>query len=211
MKKVHRVCESLPVGMMLCVIGGCLDADSFLLHGHVFAGLQTGNLVLLGAGYSQLNKFQILKYLAAITSFICGLILTRIFQDHDRKIKRSFSLDAVIIEMTLLLAAVLSSAIVSDYTMIAIMSFVSGVQLQAFPRINGHPFTPLMMMGHMKKTVNFMDKGDHPRVIANVSSLVSFWIGAIVTGLLIPVLGDKSLLFAVVMLVLILLDSAFIK
>ncbi|XIF19927.1 MAG: DUF1275 domain-containing protein [Acetilactobacillus jinshanensis] len=54
------------------------------------------------------------------------------------------------------------------------MSIVGAIQLQAFPRIDGHPFTPLMMMGHMKKTVNFMDKGDRSRVIANY--LISFLI-----------------------------------
>ncbi|MTM60837.1 DUF1275 domain-containing protein, partial [Turicibacter sanguinis] len=39
--------QTLKVGMMLAVVGGFLDAYTYLLEGHVFANAQTGNIVLL--------------------------------------------------------------------------------------------------------------------------------------------------------------------
>ncbi|URL61083.1 YoaK family protein [Acetilactobacillus jinshanensis] len=204
MTKLHQLYQSLPVGMLLCAVGGSLDADSFLLHGHVFAGLQTGNLVLLGAGYSQLSGMQIIKYISALVAFVLGLILTRFYQDLCKAAKAhhfSFSAQMILAEVILLLVVCLLSQSGHDLISIALMSFVGAVQLQTFPKIKGHPFTPLMMMGHMKKTINFMDKGDYPRVIANLLSLISFFIGAIITGLLIQWLNDWALLFAIIMLI----------
>lgn len=209
MKKINSIYQSLSVGMLLCAIGGGLDADSFLLHGHIFAGLQTGNLVLLGAGYSQLNGLQILRYVVAILAFAVGLIITRFFQDHNRDSKHLFPTVAILSEIILLFLICLLSNVVNNLIIIAIMSIVGAIQLQAFPKIEGHPFTPLMMMGHMKKTVNFMDKGNHERVITNVCSLVSFFIGTVITGILLIFIGDWSLLFDIAMLGLILIMARY--
>lgn len=206
MSKLRQVYQSLTVGMLLCAVGGSLDADSFLLHGHVFAGLQTGNLVMLGAGYSQLNMSQILKYVAAIVAFVMGLVLMRISQDaYDREHRHQISLPAraIGVEMILLLLVCILSRHVSNLIVIAMMSLVGAIQLQSFQIIKGNSFTPLMMMGHIKKLINFMDKGNRARTVANLMSLVSFFAGAVITGLLLPWIGDWSLIFAIVMLLII--------
>lgn len=45
--------ESTVFGALLTMAAGCIDAHSYLLHGQVFAGLQTGNLILLGVRLGQ--------------------------------------------------------------------------------------------------------------------------------------------------------------
>lgn len=40
--------ETLIIGILLAMSAGGLDAYTYLVHGEVFAGLQTGNLILLG-------------------------------------------------------------------------------------------------------------------------------------------------------------------
>ncbi len=46
--KQKQMSDSLTVGVLLAVVGGFLDAYTYLLRGHVFANAQTGNIVLLG-------------------------------------------------------------------------------------------------------------------------------------------------------------------
>lgn len=49
-EKVH---ERLEFGMALAATAGGLDAYTYLVHGEVFAGLQTGNFILLGVHLGQ--------------------------------------------------------------------------------------------------------------------------------------------------------------
>lgn len=47
-EKAH---ERLEFGMALAATAGGLDAYTYLVHGEVFAGLQTGNFILLGGSF----------------------------------------------------------------------------------------------------------------------------------------------------------------
>jgi hypothetical protein len=44
----HNVVDSLSAGALFAFTGGSLDAFLYLNHGHVFAGVMTGNAVLWG-------------------------------------------------------------------------------------------------------------------------------------------------------------------
>ena len=47
--KIHQITEdSLHLGLLLAMVGGYLDAYTFVGRGGVFANAQTGNIVLLG-------------------------------------------------------------------------------------------------------------------------------------------------------------------
>ena len=45
--------ERLIIGVFLAAAAGGLDAYTYLFHGEVFAGLQTGNFILLGLNLGQ--------------------------------------------------------------------------------------------------------------------------------------------------------------
>ena len=60
MKKRYQTSETLPVGLLLALAGGFLDAYSYLNRGQVFATAETGNLVLLGINFSMGNWSQAL-------------------------------------------------------------------------------------------------------------------------------------------------------
>ena len=48
MSRNKQVSETHLLGLLLAVVGGFLDAYTYLCRGRVFANAQTGNIVLLG-------------------------------------------------------------------------------------------------------------------------------------------------------------------
>ncbi|MEG0079125.1 DUF1275 family protein, partial [Enterococcus sp.] len=51
--KEYPLHERLIIGVFLAAAAGGLDAYTYLFHGEVFAGLQTGNFILLGLNLGQ--------------------------------------------------------------------------------------------------------------------------------------------------------------
>ena len=72
--KQKQMSDSLTVGDLLAVVGGFLDAYTYLLRGHVFANAQTGNIVLLGLSAAQGEFLKASYYLLPILAFLCGVL-----------------------------------------------------------------------------------------------------------------------------------------
>lgn len=76
-KQFHgQASESLRLGLLLAVVGGFLEAYTFLSRGGVFANCETGNLVLLGLYLAQGQMARAMTYLPPILAFFCGVLLT---------------------------------------------------------------------------------------------------------------------------------------
>ncbi len=74
--------ESLPVGVLLAMAGGFLDAYTYLFHGEVFASMQSGNVILLGINLSTGQFEQAFRYLPPICMFLVGIVVTNYLQHH---------------------------------------------------------------------------------------------------------------------------------
>ena len=57
-----QMSDSFRIGAMLAVVGGFLDAYTYLARGQVFANAQTGNIVLLGVHLSEGDFKKALSY-----------------------------------------------------------------------------------------------------------------------------------------------------
>ena len=192
------------------MVGGSIDADSFLLHGHVFAGLQTGNLVILGADFPNLTLAQILRYVFALAAFIIGIIGVRFCQKWGRRSRLPKVM--LLTELGLLILVSSLAKILDSDVLVGLMSLAGAIQLQEFQQIHHQSFTSLMMMGHIKKTIDFTFSEQWPRVAANALTLFGFIFGAVVTGILLSIWGDLALSFAIIiLLVLVLLPHSIIN
>ena len=78
--KRYQTSESLPVGLLLALAGGILDAYTYLNRGQVFATAETGNLVLLGINLSQGKLDRVVYYLLPILSFAAGVLVTELLR-----------------------------------------------------------------------------------------------------------------------------------
>ena len=68
-QKTVQVSESLRLGLVLALVGGYLDAYTYLCRGGVFANAETGNMVLLGIHLAQGHWQGALKYLSPVLAF----------------------------------------------------------------------------------------------------------------------------------------------
>ena len=70
-----QMSDSFRIGAMLAVVGGFLDAYTYLARGQVFANAQTGNIVLLGVHLSEGDFKKALSYLVPILAFVAGIFV----------------------------------------------------------------------------------------------------------------------------------------
>ena len=77
-EKRLQMSESFFLTAILAIVGGFLDAYSYLMRGHVFANAQTGNIVLFGVYLEKRNFTQAIYYLVDRKS-------TRLNSSHTQK------------------------------------------------------------------------------------------------------------------------------
>ena len=72
MNEGKHMSEALPLGLLLALTGGILDAYTYLNRGAVFATAETGNLVLLGVNLAMGHWLKVIYYLLPISSMPPG-------------------------------------------------------------------------------------------------------------------------------------------
>ena len=206
----HHPFDTPLIGDLLCAAAGGIDASSYLLHGHVFAGLQTGNLILLGTKFDQLNPEEILRYAFTVTMFFIGVVITRLIQEHSGQLPGRLERLILIVEMLLLAVAAEVACFRNDFWVNGIMALAAASQLQEFRQVAGNPFTSLMMTGHLRKVADFGYTGllSHyspatRRALINLQMLIGFLAGAIITGFSVGYLNNWSLAVPILFLLVI--------
>lgn len=201
-----NIYESPLVGLLLSMNSGAIDAYTFLQHGQVFVGLQTGNFILLGMSLSKLAGFKSLRYLFSILMFALGVVFIKHLQASrykERNIKRII----LIIDVILLIIVGILANILSDIFIVGLLAIAAAAQFQEFKLMNGNPFNPLMMTGNLRKLLdNFYSflrfKNVKSRRIAIDTCLVLFCfiLGSLIMGLLTNVF-DKYAIFLNVLII----------
>jgi Predicted membrane protein len=194
-----------------------LDAYTYLVHGEVFAGLQTGNFILLGVHLGQGHWGALIHYLIPILAFALGALLARYLQT---KIHKNQQLWFLTFEISLLLIVGIFSPQLPNLVVNALLSIAAATQLQEFQRLKGKPFTSLMMTGNLRNlSTNFFEgfiQHDAAKRIAFRDTLIilnSFVLGALLNGFLVTYFNQRTILFSLIFLglsVLLLLNDRHI-
>lgn len=202
-EKIH---ERLEFGMALAATAGGLDAYTYLVHGEVFAGLQTGNFILLGVHLGQGHWRALIHYLIPILAFALGALLARYLQT---KIHKNQQLWFLTFEISLLLIVGIFSPQLPNLVVNALLSIAAATQLQEFQRLKGKPFTSLMMTGNLRNlSTNFFEgfiQHDAAKRIAFRDTLIilsSFVLGALLNGFLVTYFNQRTILISLIFLVL---------
>lgn len=201
MKNQTPIQEQTYFGALLTMAAGGIDAYSFLFHGEVFAGLQTGNLILIGVNLGKGDLAAVLRYLTSIIAFFVGTIIIRILQKHAwlgthdstrRKVVLTYEI------VLLALVALLTSFVPSLITTI-ILSITAAAELQEFRKLNGGPFTPLMMTGNLRMlgetsldAIAYHDAAARKKFSATITIMTTFAIGALLVAALSPLLHQLT-------------------
>lgn len=209
--KEYPLHERLIIGIFLAAAAGGLDAYTYLFHGEVFAGLQTGNFILLGLNLGHGNFGALLRFIVPISAFFIGSVATRFLQHHlkDETSLRSRQKLVLVIEIILMLLTAFLSPYISDKLASALLSFAAAAQLQEFRKLHAGPFTSLMMTGNLRTLGEtswdaFIHHDKKAKAKFNDTAIVilSFVTGATLNSLLGNRLGTATIIVSAVVLVI---------
>jgi uncharacterized membrane protein YoaK (UPF0700 family) len=182
--------ESLPVGAILAAVGGFLDAYTYVRF-RVFAGTQTGNVILFSVDTASADGHAALRRLIPIAAFLLGVLAVEILDFRARHTVLLQRAHAVLALEIVLLAAVASLPDSAPEATITItVAFAAALQFSAFRVLAGSPYTTLLAMGTMRSTTvagyRWLVTRDATAALATVrfaAILGAFIAGALVGGL----------------------------
>ena len=200
----HPALISIRLSLVLAIIGGFLDAYTFIDRGKVFANAQTGNIVLFGINIADGKVNKALLYLLPILAFILGVLVSHY-------IKNSFMNNAEKIILTLEIIILLVISIVPlklpDTLVNVIISFIASVQVSTFRKLVDYPYCSTMCTGNLRSASDALfsylrdkDKSELKKLTAYILIIIFFIIGAILSAFFTIKYGVKSLLICVILL-----------
>lgn len=204
-RQKRQASETFRLGGLLAVIGGFLDAYTFLGRGGVFANAQTGNIVLLGISAAKGQWTAALLFLIPISAFIAGVLLAeRIKLRYQRRENLPFHWRQIIVvfEAAVLTAVVFVPQGQWDVAVTIAVSFVCALQVETFRKIHGDTFVTTMCTGNLRSATELfyrsrlMHDGYLGRRSLRYYGIILFFIlGAAIGTALTEIWPERSVLF----------------
>lgn len=203
MKEETHMSDALPLGLLLALTGGILDAYTYLNRGQVFATAETGNLVLLGLNCAMGHWRRAAYYLLPISSYAAGLLTTLALHRRSDRLFFHWRQFVVLAECLAVAAAALIPQGGLDPLVNCMIAFISAMQVQTFRKFRGCACATTMCTGNLRSGVEalyFHLADNEPGALARAGVyfglILCFIAGAVVSGLLSPLLGGRTVLAA---------------
>lgn len=202
---------SLRVAMLLSLVGGFLDAYTYLDHGGVFAGAQSGNVVLMAISAARGEWAQALRHVPSILAFCLGVAAA----EGLRRLRRpplglSTPAFVLLVEACLLFLVGSLSPVVPDQLVIIVVAFAAALQLSSFGLLHRWNYNSTMTTGNLRTAVQstmrwLIDRKPDARAEAlNLGGvIVGFAVGAAAGGVLSVLLHHQAIWIAAVLLCLV--------
>lgn len=204
-KREFQRSESFAAAALLALSGGLLDAYTYLCRGGVFANAQTGNMVLLAIRAAEGKWQEAGRYLIPILAFAAGVMVAETVKRLHRSAGAFHWRHTVLgLEIVLLAAAACAPLGTWDSVVNVAVSFVCALQVEAFRKVHGHAFASTMCTGNLRSGTEALYRcvseqaAGQPAYLPDVTlpSITCFLCGAALGGLLLPVLGQWTVLVA---------------
>ena len=208
MNKKRQMSETFRLGILLAIVGGFLDAYTYISRGEVFANAQTGNIVLLGLNIAEGNLKNSIYYLIPILAFALGVVISEVIKSkykdsnhiHWRQI-------IIVIEIIILfIVGFVPSGNMNVIVNVAI-SFVCSMQVESFRKVHGNAFATTMCTGNLRsgteqlyKYKKTKDKSMLHRTLQYYGIILFLILGAAIGALVTNLFNEKSVLFCCIIL-----------
>ncbi len=213
MKKIRKeetLHEHALIAMTLSLLGGYLDAYTYVLKGGVFANAQTGNVVLFSISLLSGQFSQIDKYLFPILAFSIGILISEYLKSNGKLFNNSLRIKMVLfIELIILLLIGFAGEFLSDFTVTCIVSFVAAIQVSTFNRLHGAAVATTMITGnlrssmeHLHQFLHYKDKKAGIKFLLYLTVIVFFGAGASLGGIISSFAGESSIYFCTLFIAL---------
>lgn len=147
----RQMSDRFITGSILALVGGFLDAYTYICRGHVFANAQTGNIVLLGVRLSEKDFAGALSYLAPIVAFISGIIIANFIQIKFKE-NQMIHWRQIILCLEVVTLLIVAGMPEGDLDSLAniMVSFVCSLQVESFRTVNGYAYASTMCTGNLR-------------------------------------------------------------
>ncbi len=142
--------ERMRVGLLLTFVGGFLEAYTYVLHGHVFANAQTGNMALFAVHLMQ-KTGQAWYYLVPIGAFLCGIMASEwLRRVLGRRRWARWEQLIVLIEALLLAVIAFLPAATPDAVVNVAVAFICSLQFDTFRKTHGLAYATTFCTGNLR-------------------------------------------------------------
>jgi uncharacterized membrane protein YoaK (UPF0700 family) len=142
------------IASLFAIVGGFLDAYSYLARGHVFANAQTGNVVLFGVRVAAGNWPSAWKTLPSILAFMSGVAVARLLRVRPQKQTFRATLTCQALELFVLLALLFFGRFVPDFCAVPLIAFSAALQNTSFSNIGPWQFNSAMTTSNLRNAVS---------------------------------------------------------
>lgn len=200
--------EKFKIAAMLTIVGGFLDAYTYILRGGVFANAQTGNMVLFSVNLARGNWVDSTYFLIPIFAFGAGVFITNILSKKFSN-KQFWNFERLILssEIIILLIVGFLPLSVPHGIVNVIISFICSIQFNAFRKVRNMPYASIMCTGNLRSGIDklifyFTTKDRHTLKNAfHYFGVIAFFIlGAITGTLTTKLLSTYSIWFCCLLL-----------
>ena len=150
MRKSRQYSDSLRIGILLTLVGGFLDAYTYLCRGKVFANAQTGNMVMVAVRFMEGNFKEVIKYSMPIIAFAIGVLIVNFIKYNVENEKVHWRQAVLVVEMIFIIAVVFIPQGKYDHIANVIVSLVCALQLETFRKFQGNVYATTMCTGNLR-------------------------------------------------------------
>ena len=203
------VSESVPFCMLLAIVGGFLDAYTFVGRGGVFCNAQTGNIVLLGV-YISIGKWQLaLNHIPPIVAFVIGVFLAEMIKRNKSQHQFwDWKRTILIFETVVLFVIGFIPSSAPNFIVTTTVSLVASIQVSSFRKLVDSQFNTTMSTGNLRSATQALyiaitqkDTDAAIRSIRYFIIIFSFFSGALIGGIITSFWGIKAIWSTMVLLI----------
>lgn len=208
--------EKRVVGLVMTVIGGAIDAYTYLHYG-IFASAQTGNVILAIANAYKGEWVDVGQKLLSTLFFILGIVAAKFMIHYFRK-KEVRAWRLYILYYEAIIFFLVSLPTINDHRLVATLfiTFTTAIQWVTFDKINGLAYTNVFTTGNLKNLASSLadylmlkKKEDWTKFIHYFLVVMSFVIGAVLSVLMYQLLHAKAILLVATLFVFLSISQTY--
>ncbi|MGQ7371965.1 YoaK family protein [Streptococcus suis] len=197
----YRVYEGLRVATCLTFVSGYLNAFSYLTQGGRFAGVQSGNVVLLASHLAQGSIKSTIHFLVPIVFFTLGQFFTYLAKKYFLKHRYPWHFGSSLIILCLIVLTIVLTPFVNSFFTMGLLAFTASIQVETFRSLKGVHYANVMMTGNVKNAAyiwfkGLMEKNAHLQETGrNIYIIIlGFMLGVCLSTLFSQSFGEYALL-----------------
>ncbi|MCM3736795.1 DUF1275 domain-containing protein [Bacillus cytotoxicus] len=196
--------NSIYLGVLLAVVGGFLDAYTFISRDGVFANAQTGNVVLLAIRAANGEWYNASLYIPPILAFVLGVLISEIVKTpHIRHVLHSYRRSILILECIVLIVVGFLPNSIPNIVVTVCIAFVSSLQISTFNKLDKWAYNSTMTTGNLRTATQAAylafikhDQEEKTRFKEFLVIILSFIVGALLGTFSTTHIGIKSIWIA---------------